>query len=310
MKLNKLAQHLEIAFWTIIIGLIDNRRQLRLIPILVVPGMCLSVGMVACACSGLLKASIASDEISSEIATPQIAYSQLETPQIVTSRIETSQLETPLPTRVPKYAANGQRNILVVLVDRMTSDSPHLEGVWLIACLPPTSHATLLPLYPASVGDTPAEDGILSKLFALNENGSPTLDFLNALSDRNIWWDHYLVLDDLALAGVVELIGGVDLGGGEMSGTQVMRFLSQPRSEFQGQLMDQAMLARELCRRIPASLASSDWEIQFELLSGHIYSNMDLSGSKIDWARLRAFATGLSCEFPTLPEIALSQPVH
>jgi hypothetical protein len=100
------------------------------------------------------------------------------------------------------------------------------------------------------------------------------------------------------------------LGQGEMSGTQVMRFLSQPGREFQAELVDQAMLARELCRRIPSALADSDWEIQFELLFGHIYSDMDLNSSAIDWARLRAFATALSCEFPTLPEIALSQPVH
>jgi len=95
-----------------------------------------------------------------------------------------------------------------------------------------------------------------------------------------------------------------------LSGAQVIRFLSQPPGEPQAELMGQAMLARELCSRIPGVLAGSDWEIQFELLSGHIYSDMDLIGSKIDWARLRAFATALSCEFPTLPEIALSQPTH
>ena len=268
------------------------------------------VGMVACICSGVLRATIASDEITSKIGTPQVIQSQLATPQIATPRIETSQVETPLPTKVPTHAANGQRNILLVLIDRMTSDTPRLEGVWLIACLPSTSHMTLLPLYPTTLGDVQAEGETLSKLFALNESGSPEIDFLNALSDRNIWWDHYLVLDNLALAGLVELIGGIDLGQGEVNGTQVIRFLSQPRREFQAELMDQATLARELCRRIPASLVGSDWEIQFDLLSGHIYSDIDLSGSKIDWAHLRTFATGLSCEFPTLPEIALSQPVH
>jgi len=318
MKLNKLLQRLEIGFWTLIIGLMDNRRQLRLIPILVFPGMCLSVATVACFCSGMLKVTAPSRQISSRITTPRFEAPQLETPQLETPQLEpshyaTPQFETPQneivqPTNILKHVANGQRNVLLVLVDRLTSDSPRLQGVWLLACLPSSSHATFLPLYPSSKSGRQAEEDSLSGLFSLDRNGAPGLDFLNALSDKNIWWDYYLVLDNLALASVVELIGGVNLGQGELSGTQVMRFLSQPTQEPHAELMGQAMLAREFCSRIPVVFAGSNWEIQFELLTGHIYSDMELNSSRIDWARIRAFATALSCEFPTLPEIALSQP--
>jgi hypothetical protein len=310
MKLNKLLQRLEIFFWTAVIGVIDNRRKLRIIPILLMPGMCLLVGMIACACSGLLSVAAPQKTVSSKLTTPKFETPELEVPRLETPQYESPQSEAPRSMGIPSQMSNGQRNILLVLVDRMTGESPRLQSVWLLACLPSTSHVTFLPLFPDSGRGSQIEDEALEELFKLDAEGSPARDFLSALAARDIWWHHYLVLDNLALAGMVELIGGVDLGWGEMSGTQVMRFLSQPNQEPRAELMGQALLVRELCNRIPVALAGSDWEIQFELLSGHISSDLDLSNSNIDWVRLRAFATALSCEFPTLPEIALSQPAN
>ncbi|MBN1147628.1 MAG: hypothetical protein JXA78_10260 [Anaerolineales bacterium] len=190
----------------------------------------------------------------------------------------------------------------------MQSTNPRLQAVWLLVVLPPSSHVAFLPLYPASPGSGLAQDELLESLFQLDQNGAPSAVFLSSLQTMDLWWDHYLVLDEIALAGLIELVGGVDLGQGQMNGKRTMDSLSLASQDPYNAVMLQAALARELCHCVPRLLEDRGSEVQFDLLANHMASDFSLENSQVDWDSLRKYGRSLSCKFPTLPEVSSSEP--
>ena len=155
-------------------------------------------------------------------------------------------------------ASGRQRNILLIGVDSLQSEAPRLEGVWMVLYLRDTPHFMLLPVYPSQTQnqDNPALiDQNLARLFSLEDEQTPNPLFLQALKDKQLWWDGFIVLDKSAL---VEILALTSSGNATTSPSQQQAAtnLTNVEEAPMRSLLGQAQLAQELCRSSGAMLAS------------------------------------------------------
>jgi hypothetical protein len=69
----------------------------------------------------------------------------------------------------------------------------------------------LLPIYPTGESQTNGTIGYdLDSDFRLTPQRSLDSDFINALKEREIWWTGHIIIDEYALADVVEFIAGAN----------------------------------------------------------------------------------------------------
>jgi hypothetical protein len=278
MSFSSIFQRLEIAFWIAAIAVMKDRRALRFIPALIISSLCLLSG-------SLITTSLSHHgQMGVGIKLPVIASA---------------------PATATSYPlANGQKNLLVILVDQLESRSPHLEGVWLCVYIPSMPHLTLLPLYPAAFGGTNRSDETLASLFNFEADRKPASAFLEAIRSKGLWWDNTLVLDKIGVAKIVEISGGVDLGTGYINGEQAIARLPAAAESPRPALLGQGVLIRELCRRASSLLINIDPVRTLEQLSSHMVSDFSTDDLESGWYRMRDYGGELNCEFPTLQEIA------
>jgi hypothetical protein len=202
-------------------------------------------------------------------------------------------------------ARNGQRNFLIVMVDQLDARSPRLEGVWLLLYIPSTPPLTLLPLYPASLGGGPDQDRQMESSFRLTGDRLPDESFLDHLSSHDLWWSNIIVIDQIALAGAIELFGGVDLGSGRVNGIRAIASLPKAAQDPKGAVQAQAGMIKSLCQR-PAQLPSAkDLLAAYQLFSDHLSLDFKVEAILEDWHLFKGIP---ACEFPTLTPAAANTP--
>jgi hypothetical protein len=284
MNLANISQRLEISFWIVVVTLMKDKRVLRFAPAALISSLCLVMGALMVVCTGYL-------HIASRRAKGHEPVDSIPKPRAIAM------------TDID----NGQHNVLVILADQLNAEPLYLEGVWLVVYLPSTSQLTFLPLYPSSLSEGAYQDNPLVSLFRLGPGGAPAPVFLKALrEEKNVWWDNFLVLDETALTGMVDALGGIDLGLGCVNGAQAVANLSPKSREPREALVEQATLARGLCFRAPELFWGANPVGRFDLHSGHVFSDLAFDGSTLYWPGLGKNVRNLSCEFPTLQEVSLS----
>jgi hypothetical protein len=199
-----------------------------------------------------------------------------------------------------KPLAEGQHNTLVILVDEMGQPDPKLEGMWLVVRHIPSPQVMLLPLYPRPENQ---DDDILVEFFRLNADGAPAHVFLQGLQSKDLRWDSLLVLDKASLAQMIQLVGGVDLGQGVLSGDQAMAHLPSSRHLPESALSVQAGLVLELCKRTPRLALSGDPISELEQFSEHVYLDPRFKQVAASWVQLQDEIRTVSCEMPTLHRV-------
>jgi hypothetical protein len=199
-----------------------------------------------------------------------------------------------------KRPANGQKNLLLVVVDDLSGNEPSLQGVWMLIKAPSGRKVTFMPVYP-----TGSEQSVdLERLFNNPADEIPSGAFLGALEAQGHWWDNYLVVDQAALAALVDLSGSIDLGNGSLNGQQVVGLLSIAGQDDQTAQDFQARLARGICRRLNNTLQNAGFEAITGILTGEgapdqASSDLSREALQASWSGMQA-AGGLECEFPTL----------
>jgi hypothetical protein len=192
-------------------------------------------------------------------------------------------------------AANGQRNILVIGVDDLNSSQPHLESVWLILYIVDRPQITLLPIYPG----LPAEK--FSPLFKVGPDGAPDPVFLEALLEHGLWWSGYILLDEVALAEVIEAASRQSSKDrNSLSGVRAVAEVPPPWEDPQRSLSGQIHLAQYLCSQLDGSNPGLDIASLLELIPRHATTDLNLTRRAAELRHLLADPQGLSCEFPTL----------
>jgi hypothetical protein len=204
-------------------------------------------------------------------------------------------------TAIPDAPANGQRNLLVIGVDRLDHPSPRLESAWLVVYFPGRTPITFLPLYPQAAGEARRGIASLDKSFELTETGLPGESFFEQLSREQILWNHVLVLDELGLVGLLDYLGGVQLHGQFVDGKSALEETPRAWQDQEGAVAGQNRLLQAACLQAGSRFRPKD-ALQFlQLVGDHLRSDVDLSELIQDWFSQVEGEPVLRCEFPLNP---------
>ena len=268
-------RRVEITFWTAMIALMRNQRLARTAIIAVCLLLCAGV-------AGTVK-----------LALDRYPARSLQEPVVSASQPQAA---------IQVVPSSDQRNILVVLVDSLSTSAPRLEGIWLVGKLSTNPHLVFFPIYPAPQAGV---EGQWSAAFALDENGQPAAAFLETLKARNIHWDNYLLVDHPSLADLIELSGRIDWNGQQLSGPDVVEKMPLAQLEPQAALQAQAFVAQELCHNTALLMQSADPALVWGLLTHRMHSDLELANVQAARNDFSLIVGGPTCEFPTFQEISL-----
>jgi hypothetical protein len=227
----------------------------------------------------------------------------------------------PSPVRLAT-PANGQRNLLVIGVDRLSNTrpnerlakpeqltgglgqaqpgAPRLASLWLVSYFPGVSAVSLVPLYPAPGAADSGWQRALVASFHLNALGVPSVEFLHQLEKRQIWWSNYAILDEIALASAIDMLGGVELDGQWLSGPAALLHLPHSWEDPSASLLGQAQLLHRLCRQALLLPQETDFTPLWRLAPAHLRSDLDPPSALAEWQSVLLAQPGLSCEFPLI----------
>ena len=159
---------------------------------------------------------------------------------------------------------------------------------------------TLLPIYPAPDSQALISQEQLQASFGLDENGAVLPAFFEGVQAADFWWSNYLVLDQAGLAQLIDLGGGLDLGQGSMNGDQAVSTLASPEMPPEDALRTQAIVFQAVCTQTAEKLLSLDAKHIFQLLGGHLRTDLEIERFIHEWQMPLVLAGRPSCEFPTL----------
>jgi hypothetical protein len=278
MNISTLSNQIEIAFWMGVVCLLRNRRMTR-------PALLALIALLSLLALLLTAFSWAYFDLPDRLQFPKAAA-----------------IHSPAYLARPE---NGQKNLLLVLVDHLSEVDPSLEGAWMLIYAPDGLKVTFMPVYPAE-SEAAAR---LPGAFRFAQDGDLPASFEQALQEQGLWWDNYLVVDHAVLADLVDLSGGIDMGNGLSQGLQVVDLLPIASQDAQTARQLQARIARGICQRFDAILRNASPEAIVDLLVGGIppggippslaLSDLTSDALRASWSSMRS-AGGLDCEFPTL----------
>ena len=130
--------------------------------------------------------------------------------------------------------------------------------------------------------------------------GEPSQAFMDLIQSRQIRWDHFIFIDEFGLAMLIDTIGGIDLGRGQVNGIQALSQIPLAKEYPQAALFAYATLARSFCRQSSALIEKVDVLDITQQLGSHIRTDVPEQVLVDEWQRLRIAKTGVSCEFPNL----------
>lgn len=195
-----------------------------------------------------------------------------------------------------------QHNLLLILVDSLIANKPDLRGVWLAGQVYPIPQIVFLPLYP-TVSEIEQSD--FNSSFSLDENGHPSEEFQKFLRSKEVWWNHYVVLDETSLADLVALTDGIYWNGKQVNGSGAVEEILINSSPPEIELNAQASIVNELCRSAQELLSSSDPMILWGLLTHRMRSDLQLEMVQAAQNEYAQPGGEPVCEFPTMSEVAI-----
>ena len=282
MAFSEIAKRIEISFWVFVIFVMKDKKAIRCAFLLFLLSMLLTVGVFS---------------VAFEV------YAQKKD-------VRVSQ-DNPAPhSSAPLQEVESQRNVLVILADKMEEPNPRLEGVWLVVYLPKTPHLTFLPLFPVELNVQDSQDDNLASEFQLDSQGRPSTTFLEAIEAKEIRWDDVLLLDKVSLAVLIDLSGGLDSSPGHKSGTLAVSQLPAALEEPRAALEKQAALAEGICQKMDRLLGNPDLARLLELLAGRTYSETEFLNHFPGWSYFQNSGSNVSCEFPTFSGISTLIPTE
>ena len=198
---------------------------------------------------------------------------------------------------------NGQRNILLFLVDTLDPTKANLESLWLLTNLPPDATLQVFPIYPTGSESVTEFEKQLLKSFKLDEeNDRLTIDqhTIGYLEDNNYWWSGYFIIESDSLPETLDAYAtGEDFGeiiyqdefSSDRNGVK-----NDPTTEFNHQLA----LIQNTCHRLSGITQNSTSLRKILTDSNHLVSNLDPDRLEIELKKLIVNRKNLNCTFPTL----------
>jgi hypothetical protein len=229
-------------------------------------------------------------------------------------------LSLPVASREPAAWKPGeQRNLLVIGVDRLNAAQPVLESAWLVLYTPGVPHFSFIPLFPLQDSDRPDLEQAIQAAFQVDRDKTPGATFLNALRSSGAWWNHYLLIDELALAELIDLSASPALPE-RLTGLQLVAD-SLDRNAAHSPVSAQARLISAVCRGAVNPSIPQDIDALRDRLSEHLNTDMKtkqfvnelrwLAGPDLAVAPdayldqtgvIQSQGAAITCEFPTIQD--------
>jgi hypothetical protein len=207
--------------------------------------------------------------------------------------LATWQANSPLST-----PSNGQTNLLVIGVDRLRSRQPRLESIWLVGYFPDSPHLTLIPVFPPPPNGDPAYLQSLGESFRVSENGVPGQETLRTLQEDHIWWNSYVIIDNIAMIEVIDFLGGIQVNDRRIKGALAISSFPLPEEDASASLDGQTDLLQRICRQTNLLPPSADLRKILSLIPDHIQTDADIFQAMREWRTLNNGRGNLVCEFP------------
>jgi hypothetical protein len=208
---------------------------------------------------------------------------------------------TPIPS-----LPNGQRSLLLITADQFVAQQSHLSGVWLLIYVPSDPRLTFLPIFPSpSVKDAGKE---LSDSFHLDHIAGhfvPNPIFLERIREHVPWWSGYIMMDNSAVAEVINLMVDYDSTSQSTDSDHFSQVVTESITweDPYSALFGQASLYQEMCWGVAWMKANPELpQIQdrFVLKEGHFSTDLNPEQILAELQDLRGQGGSIVCEFPTL----------
>lgn len=291
MSFVTLSRRMEIAFWISWVSTLRLARATRWLPLLLALSVCMVSLLFVTAFTGYHSAA----------GGPFFSAAAGQMP--------------PAERPQPEHAPAAQQNTLLLIVDRLEGGPAHLEGAWLLVSDLDLQEIVFLPIYPSRTPGKPGSTQDLSLLFHQNASGAPGESFLEALRQKRIWWNQYVMLDHASLAALVELSGGVSLegapdggapqgdapqGDAPQGGGPALDWLTSSKPDPAAFLERQTVLLQALCRQSGRLAAAAHPDLMSGLLLSGGRSDLRPAAFGQQWQQVQRSGS-LACEFPILP---------
>jgi hypothetical protein len=199
-----------------------------------------------------------------------------------------------------RISGSGQKNLLLILVDRFDQLQPAIDGVWLVVNGSLRNGSNFLPVEIVSESGGVNSSAASRQEALISSQGAPTQKLIDELISRGLWWDYYLVVDRVGLAGLIGWTGRFTANETWMNSNQAV--LEQNSNPNKRDLVQQAAYLRALCERSELINRNLAPETILSLLAGHFQTDYDLTHLSEDWYSFRGRGFAWYCDFPTLKE--------
>lgn len=218
-----------------------------------------------------------------------------------------SRWETVKSTELP---FSGQVNILLIHIPSL--QEAHLISLWWIA-LAPHSPITMVNLYPTLQPNSPAAQSLQEHFMITQsrlEKPDLDLDFLKQLTAREIPWDGYLILDNHALATLIDYFGGVKLSGKPYAGSEVVAQWFDSELPPEVAYSSQVELWEALCEKSIYASSPASFELIRAELKPHVLVSPQFPLSLEDFLAFNTQTYKLSCEIKSTYEAQTEAPTY
>lgn len=216
---------------------------------------------------------------------------QLSNPSSAKARANTNELP------------NHQQNILLVEVNKIETEKPQLESVWLILYIKNVPQITWMPLYLVSSSkgaDSSVSNLVSGKKFKLEKNKTLAPEFESALRKNDVWWNGYIVTDKQGINKLVQLFESAPKSAANDSNysDENLFAASLPASPAKEKVTQIQSICR-LASSLENPLVMKTW-IDDEV---NLASDLPRDELLARWIALVGNQASLSCEFPSLYKI-------
>jgi hypothetical protein len=198
---------------------------------------------------------------------------------------------------VPGSTNTEQTNLLVIFVNKIDEAPTEVHMVWMVA-FNPGSPIKLIPVYPTTTEGS-AKDSELFSNFILSRYEKQFIldqDITQILHERDLEWDGIIILDNRALAYLIDTFGSIRINSENLDRDQLAAYKFPEFETKQLNLTYQTLLWREICWNIlhsPENISNLNKDFKK-------HSSISLSEeiSSQDWVTLLSNVKIPSCEFP------------
>lgn len=188
---------------------------------------------------------------------------------------------------------SGQHNLVLLIVDHISSPQPHLEAVWLLITLPDSSTLTLVPVFPGPSSQANA----MTDTFAMNSDHQPDSEFLDRLTDT-VLWDRYLVIDRNGIFSTLDTFEAAALGVSNPGHETTLH------TDQQLTLEQQIIYWQSICEYLSTFGSKDDIERLINQVSSNFSKNISWDELPLYPLDVEHIGLNVSCEFPTLNSIS------